>query len=513
MSTDGLRILITNNTLGSRAGSELFVRDLAIGLMRRGHRPIVFSTVLGEVAELLGQATVPVVDDLDALTAVPDVIHGQHHLETMMAVQHFPHTPAVHVCHGWLPWEEQPVAHPGIRRHVAVDDLCAERLHTTKGIDPARVLTVYNGVDLDRFQPRAPLPDRPRTALVFSNYTGTDSPRYDAIRSACLSRGITRVDIAGSRSGQISRLPESLLGDYDVVFAKARCALEAMAVGCAVVVTDYAGLGGLVTMDNVHALRRLNFGARTMQASQATEAAIAAELDRYSKHDAARVSDWIRRDAPFHGVVDRFVSIYRDTIAEGCGGPTEEASMAAAAYLRLLSPRIKALGHAELRAHTAHVECMTLKSQMAETLQREQSALLALADADSRADSANAECAAARSRLESMEEHGRTTQQSHAAQTREIADLQSRLLASEAEARRSADETCSLERHLAAFRERLPVLEAEIGHSATMRLSLETERVELRARLDQASNTLHEIHRSRAWRAVTAYRRLRAFLG
>ncbi len=48
-----MRILLTNNSLGGRAGTELYVRDIAIELMRRGHRPVAYSTKLGTVAEEL----------------------------------------------------------------------------------------------------------------------------------------------------------------------------------------------------------------------------------------------------------------------------------------------------------------------------------------------------------------------------------------------------------------------------------------------------------------------------
>ena len=46
-----MRVLLTNNTLAQRGGSELYVRDVAIELMRRGHQPVAYSTLLGEVAE------------------------------------------------------------------------------------------------------------------------------------------------------------------------------------------------------------------------------------------------------------------------------------------------------------------------------------------------------------------------------------------------------------------------------------------------------------------------------
>ena len=93
-----MRVLITNNTLAGRAGSELYVRDLALALLRRGHSPLAYSTNLGEVARELLTATVPVVDDLDDIGAAPDIIHGHHHLDTMTALLHFDRTPAIYLC-------------------------------------------------------------------------------------------------------------------------------------------------------------------------------------------------------------------------------------------------------------------------------------------------------------------------------------------------------------------------------------------------------------------------------
>ena len=60
-----LSILFTNNTLKYRAGSELWVRDVCRTLIGRGHRPVAFSLVLGEIAEELRVSTVPVVSNLD----------------------------------------------------------------------------------------------------------------------------------------------------------------------------------------------------------------------------------------------------------------------------------------------------------------------------------------------------------------------------------------------------------------------------------------------------------------
>ncbi len=280
-----LRILITNHSLSERAGSELYVRDLAIALMKRGHLPVAYSPHCGAVAEELASATVPVVDDLRALGVIPDIIHGQHHLATMTAVLRFPTTPAIFVCHGWAPWEERPPSFPTILRHIAVDDLCRERLLTTADIAADAVSTIYNFVDLDRFTSRREWFASPRRALIFSNTANIADHRVPAIRAACARFGIGEVDVMGIESGNSIARPEERLPSYDIVFAKARCALEAMASGAAVIVADSAGLGGLVTTQNMQSMRKLNFGVRTMQAAPVTEDNILSELRRYNAED------------------------------------------------------------------------------------------------------------------------------------------------------------------------------------------------------------------------------------
>lgn len=362
-----LRILLTNNSLGLHAGSELYVRDLAVALMKRGHLPVAYSPVLGAVAEELRALTVPVVDDLDAMETPPDLIHGQHHHETMTAVLRYPRTPALYVCHGWAPWEELPPSFPTILQHVAVDDLCRERLLTTPGIPPERVTTLYNFVDLERFGRRRALNAAPKSALVFSNYA-TDVSRE--ISTACRDAGIERVDIVGAGSGNHVARPEEILADYDIVFAKARAALEAMATGCAVVVTDYAGLGGMVTSANVDRLRALNFGVRAMKNAPMTTDGLARELALYDAEDARRVSERIRREADMAAAVDRWLDIYA-TVMERWqreGQAISDASRlhAASRYLRFLAPVVKERRENEKLLKKAQGEREELADRLAE---------------------------------------------------------------------------------------------------------------------------------------------------
>jgi hypothetical protein len=333
-----LRILLTNRSLENRAGSELYLFELATRLLARGHSPVAFSPHLGPVAAALRQATVPVVDDLAAIGEAPDLIHGQHHLAAMMALLHFPGVPALFVCHGWQPWEESPPRFPRIHRYVAVDFTTRERLVSEAGIPPERVDVVLNFVDLDRFRPRPPLPAKPRRALVLSNQA-SERTFLPAVREACARFGIA-LDVAGVASGNSLEHPEERLPAYDLVFAKGRSAMEGMTVGAAVVLCDEAGSGPLVTSAEFDALRRLNFGIRTLR-NPLTPNVLADQIGRYDPADAAEVSRRLRATAGIDEAVDRMLALYEAVLAEHRqvgNPPAAEESRAAAAYLRWLNP-------------------------------------------------------------------------------------------------------------------------------------------------------------------------------
>jgi len=335
-----VRVLITNIRLADRTGTELYVQELATGLLARGHTPVAYSPFLGEVASKLRAATIPVVDDLRTLSVPPDVIHGHHSFETMTALLAFPGVPAVWVCHSWLSSWEAPPSFPRILRYVAVDRTCADRLLVEHGIPESRVRLILNFVDLARFPSRSPLPPKPRRALVFSNYATEQTP-VAVVRRACKEAGIA-LDVVGGRWGNQAEQPEDLLGQYDLVFAKARAALEALAVGAAVIVCDVGGVGPMVTTENFDRLRSLNFGMRAMNEPLSHEV-LTREIARYDATDAAEVSRRVRASAGRDAAVDEIVALYEEVMAEyraaPPGDPCDELR-AAAAYLRSISPQV-----------------------------------------------------------------------------------------------------------------------------------------------------------------------------
>ncbi|MEO8200787.1 MAG: glycosyltransferase family 4 protein [Gemmatimonadota bacterium] len=332
-----MRILITNSALTGRNGTSLYVRDLAFQLLRRGHTPIVYSTELGKVAWELRGATIPVTDDLDALDAAPDLIHGHHNHELFTALLRFPGVPAVRVCHGWV--DERPWPFPRIRRYVAVDDTTRDRCLHEWGLPEDQVMVLLNWVDLEQFPRRSPLPPRPRKALVFSN----NASRYLwAIRQACSANDI-EVDAVGESLGAITEDPGRLLPQYDLVFAKARAAMEAMAAGCSVILCDAVGCGPMVTSGEVAQLRRLNFGMRTLR-NPIEPALINRQIARYDAEDASLVSSQIRQSAGIDAAVDQWQSLYEEILADEPARPAAdpaEEMRATSRYLRSLPSRLK----------------------------------------------------------------------------------------------------------------------------------------------------------------------------
>jgi len=329
-----LRVLITNTALVNRAGSELYVRDLALELYRRGHRPMVYSPRPGDVGREIRRATIPVVDDLEMIGAPPDLIHGQHHFETMAALSRFPGVPAVYFCHGWLPWEETPPLHPRIVAYVAVSEAVRDRIVYERGVSPERATIIGNFVDTARFVPRATaLPPSPRRALLFDNHAKEDG-YVPVIREACARAGVS-LDVVGLYYGNAVREPETLLGTYDVVFSRGRAALEGLAVGAPVICCGQEGAGPMVSSRNLDRLLRQNFGIQSMDRAITVEWALE-QLRAYDPTDAAAVSAQVRSRCSLTATTDRIVELYRTTL-ERCAAERPAAEETAIAESRALA--------------------------------------------------------------------------------------------------------------------------------------------------------------------------------
>jgi len=372
-----LRVLITNLAMWSRSGTETHARDLALGLLKRGHKPMLYSPRLGDIAREMEAAGVEVADSLEKLSQSPDIIHGHHNITAMTVILHFPEVPAVFVCHDKLAWHDAPPRFPTIRRYVAVDYLVYERLAREHALPPEIVSVIGNSVDLERFQPRRPLPDRPQRALLLSNYANKHT-HLQAVTNACLRAGI-ELDVRGAGVNNSCDHPERILGNYDLVFGRARCAMEAMAVGAAVVLCGPEGCGPMVTSAEFKYLRRYNFGRRTLT-DPVTAENLAAQIERYDAGEAKKVSTLARTQLGADLMVEQWINLYREILRETPTVPPRPGKTdleQAAQFLLLLDPILLGIYGRDVKIQSLEGEVRELKETIAKHVAEEQARLAA----------------------------------------------------------------------------------------------------------------------------------------
>ncbi len=306
-------MLITNVCLDNRTGTETYVYDLARELVRLGHVPFVYSPRLGEIAFELRRKGIIVVDDLDQVREAPDIIHGHHYIETLQALLFFPEAPALFVCHDPTAWHSEPPVTERISRYIAVSDPTLGRL-IEHSIPKEKTAMFFNAVDLSRFKECSrSLPAKPRRALIFASYAD-DYNFIRPIQKTCAALGIT-VDMAVLGLGRAVPEPENVLGQYDVVFAKARCAWEAMACGASVIPCGVEGCSPMVTLKNVEEFQRFNFAVKPI-VTPVTSSFLKEQLLSYDPAETGKVTRWVRQNVSLEGLAVKYVALYHTIIEE-----------------------------------------------------------------------------------------------------------------------------------------------------------------------------------------------------
>ncbi len=336
-----MRVLISNSSLGARGGTQTLVRQMAQGLQALGHSVIAYSSDQRDRERLLENDLLPVSTDLENLPFRPDVIHGQHHLDCMSALNALPGVPAVFYCHGAV-WRGNCPPHPRIYRYLAVSRTLRERLIIEFNIPPTKIDVFLNSTDTSRFVPVRNPAAIPRKALFFNGRHDAEGGTVAAIREAASRCGLG-LDFMGWAFGTSTDQPEGLLPQYDIVFASGLSAIEALACGCAVVVLGRTGCGEMVVDENFDRLREVNFSIAA-DAEGATIEGIEAQLRRYRPEGVSRVTARLREAADHRIAARALVGIYEAVIEEHQRTPKDPRAelIATSRYLRSLAPLIEA---------------------------------------------------------------------------------------------------------------------------------------------------------------------------
>ncbi len=308
-----MNILITNIWLSHHAGTEVGVRDLAIALYKKGIHVEVYSPELGAVANEIRNAGIHVTDSVQDLEMKPDLIHAQHFVPSMDVMTRFPDVPAVYFLHDRTHPADTPPKYSQVVRYIAVDYNCLDRLIIDNGIEEKDTFVLYNWVDTDRFKLRGNISEKPSRALVFSNYATKDN-YFRILQEACAR---VNIELEGIGTGfkNETMFPEDILPHYDIVFAKAKAAMEALATGAGVITCDYRGLGGFVTRENFAHFRKFNFGMKTLTRPIEADLVIG-EINKYRKDDILEAALMIRKEASFTSYVENILNLYHSAINE-----------------------------------------------------------------------------------------------------------------------------------------------------------------------------------------------------
>jgi hypothetical protein len=308
------RILFSNFTLAGRSGTEVFLWDLAGGLQARGWECGLYTPRPGRLAEAFRQRNIPVWHNLEAITMQPEVLHCQHTMESLALRERFPGTPALFMVHDGRSWHDTTPGLTGWSALVAIDDFCRERIMRETGLREHQIEVIHNSVDMARFLPRDPLPEVPLKAVIFTSNAVNDD-HVQAARVLFRKLNIT-LDELGPGAGRPVEDPENWLPRYDLVLGKGRCALEAMAVGPAVILIGSEGMGEMVTPENFAAFKKRNFGLSLLRPGM-NPAFLEEQVLNYSAGGARQVQEMVRATCSLEIMVETFMQLYNDLPARG----------------------------------------------------------------------------------------------------------------------------------------------------------------------------------------------------
>jgi hypothetical protein len=272
-----MKILLATNALSHTGGSETYLLTVAFALERLGHEAGNYTLEPGEMSELANQSGLRVAVSDQQLDDGYDAIIGQDGVTSYALAERYPSARHLFVAHSADFALQYPPQLPGtVGAVVAFNDRVAGRLESLAHCP--RLIRLRQPIDTWRFTARIPLPPRPTSLTVLSNYPYGE--RLEIVRRAARERGMSFSVVGRSEGGEPTLTPEEALRRSDVVLALGRSALEAMACGCAVYVFGHFAADGWVTQDSYQAFERDGFASLATERTVDTDA-LCADLANY----------------------------------------------------------------------------------------------------------------------------------------------------------------------------------------------------------------------------------------
>jgi hypothetical protein len=195
------------------------------------------------------------------------------------------------------------------------------------GLPPERVTFVPNFVNVTRFSEVRRPPQRIQKALLFGGPRLPDD-ELARLEAACASLQIKLDKVGAAYKSHRSR-PEVFLQQYDLVFAIGKCALEALATGCAVIPVLPGQAGSIITSASFDEWSYSNFGPRYfMSSSQIDELWLRKQIAAYSARDLESVTRRVRSERTLEKAIDKLDAIYREAVETSSLKPDGEHAFA-----------------------------------------------------------------------------------------------------------------------------------------------------------------------------------------
>ncbi len=304
-----MKIVICNIQMSMRTGTEIVTRDFALGLKRRGHEVTVLTGIDGELAAELRTKGVSVVLDASAVS-LPDVIHIHHIDCAIPLLERFPHVPAMFICHDATTGHSHAAGHPSVRSSFGVSTVCRKRVADDLGVALETIPLLPNFINLAAapMRPNRP-PLYPRRWLFTAEKHGSEA-LFETLE-ALARRFHAKIDAVGPFASRLVADLPALFLQYDLVFASARCAIEAAASGAGVMVCDPRGLSGFLTPKTWAQWGEHNLGLGSFVApSQLPE--LTRALLRWNPWKAASVCRIVREERSLDKGLDQLEALYQN---------------------------------------------------------------------------------------------------------------------------------------------------------------------------------------------------------
>lgn len=326
-----MRILLATSAFHKVGGSEAYLLSVGENLLRLGHDVRFFAYTAGDMAALARRHGIQTHSAVADLGEPADAVIAQDGAVAYDVAAVWPEVPQVFVCHTSLFDFQQPPLVPDYASAVVVlNDRVRKRMEALNA--DLRIVRLTQPIDTQRFQPRNAPAERPRTALIFSNYLLGGARQV--LVDVCAELDI---EVAEVGKAATTMTPEERLNSADFVIAKGRSALEAMACGRPTYLYDVFGTDGWITPDNYEEIEAE--GITGNQSDRSTSAAqVRADLEAYDASLGRLGRELVLRHHDARQHAHDLVELLRDVAPNRRSeGPTLEAELARQVSLRWAS--------------------------------------------------------------------------------------------------------------------------------------------------------------------------------